>query len=193
MALQTFKLVVIGTSLGGLSALKVLLGGLTKAFPPAIAVVQHRHKESGNVLSEFMQQYTSLTVRDVEDKDELLPGSVYLAPADYHLLVEPGYLTLSIDEPICYARPSIDVLFESAADAYMNRTIGIILTGANHDGAKGLARIKACGGLAIVQDPATAEMSVMPQAALAATAVDAVLPLSDIAPYLVNLFVPVRS
>ncbi|MBW4580894.1 MAG: chemotaxis protein CheB [Tildeniella nuda ZEHNDER 1965/U140] len=188
-----FELVVVGTSLGGLSALRVLLESLVEPFPVAIAVVQHRHKESGNLMSRYMQQYTTLPVLEAEDKDELLPGHVYVAPADYHLLVERGYMTLSVDEPVCFARPSIDVLFESAADAYANRAIGVILTGANRDGTNGLARIKACGGVAIVQDPATAETGIMPQAAIAATAVDAVLPLAEIAPYLVNLLSRVRS
>lgn len=188
-----FELVVIGTSLGGFSALKTLLGGLTRSFPLAIAVVQHRHKESGSSMSGYMQRYTTLPVHEAEDKDELLPGHVYLAPADYHLLVERGYMTLSIDEPVCFARPSIDVLFESAADAYADRVIGIILTGANRDGTNGLARIKACGGVAIVQDPITAEIGMMPQRAIAKTHVDAILPLPEIAPYLSNLLSCVRS
>jgi two-component system, chemotaxis family, protein-glutamate methylesterase/glutaminase len=190
---MAFELIVIGTSLGGLSALKVLLGGLIAPFPLAIAVVQHRHKESSHVMGGHIQQYTTLPIFEAEDKDELLPGHVYLAPADYHLLIERGYMTLSVDEPVCFARPSIDVLFESAADAYADRVIGIILTGANRDGTNGLARIKACGGLTIVQDPATAETGVMPQAAMTKTAVDAILPLPEIAPYLVNLLSPVRS
>ncbi|HEY9884450.1 MAG TPA: chemotaxis protein CheB, partial [Thermosynechococcaceae cyanobacterium] len=101
-----FKLLVIGTSLGGFSALKVVLGGLTPPFPLAIAVVQHRHKESGSLMSGSMQQYTKLSVHDAEDKDELIPGHVYLAPADYHLLIERDYLALSVDEPVCFARPS---------------------------------------------------------------------------------------
>lgn len=188
-----FEVLVIGTSLGGFSALKVLLGGLTKSFPLAIAVVQHRHKDSGDLMSSSMQQHIKLPIHEAEDKDELLPGHIYLAPADYHLLLNQSYLTLSVDEPVCFARPSIDVLFESAADAYTHRTIGIILTGANRDGTKGLARIKACGGLTIVQDPATAETSIMPQAAIATTEVDAILPLPEIAPYLVNLLSRVRS
>ncbi|XGV95380.1 MAG: chemotaxis protein CheB [Leptolyngbya sp. BL-A-14] len=188
-----FELVVIGTSLGGFSALKALLGGLKQPFPLAIAVVQHRHKESGTMMSGYMQRYTTLPVHEAEDKDELLPGHVYLAPADYHLLVERGYVTLSVDEPVCFARPSIDVLFESAADAYADRTIGIILTGANRDGTNGLARIKACGGVTIVQDPTTAEIGVMPQLAINQTHVDAILPLPEIAPYLVNLLSSVRG
>ncbi|MBW4470458.1 MAG: chemotaxis protein CheB [Stenomitos rutilans HA7619-LM2] len=188
-----FELVVIGTSLGGFSALKALLGALKSPFPLAIAIVQHRHKESGTLMSGYMQQYTTLPIHEAEDKDELLPGHVYLAPADYHLLVERGHLTLSVDDPVCFARPSIDVLFESAADTYGKRVIGIILTGANRDGTNGLARIKAKGGVAIVQDPVTAEIGMMPQLAIAKTAVDAILPLPEIAPYLVHLLSCVRS
>ena len=190
---MAFELLVIGTSLGGFSALKVLLGGLAQPFPLAIAIVQHRHKDSSPSMEVSIQQYTPLPVHEAEDKDELLPGHVYLAPADYHLLVERDYLTLSVDEPVCFARPSIDVLFESAADAYAERAIGIILTGANRDGTNGLARLKARGGLAIVQDPATADTGMMPQAAIATTRVDAILPLPDIAPYLVNLLARLRS
>lgn len=189
---MSFEIVVIGTSLGGLSALRILLGGLADSFPLAIAVVQHRHKESDRSLSDFLQRHISLPIKEVEDKDILQPGTVYLAPSDYHLLIEPGYLSLSTDEPVCYARPSIDVLFESAADTYYERTIGVILTGANHDGAKGLARIKACGGYTIVQDPLSAEISTMPRAAIEATPVDQILPLSAIAPHLVHLCSPVR-
>lgn len=184
---MAFKIVVVGTSLGGLSALKVLLKALPRDFPLPIAIVQHRHKESERSLSTFLQQFSSLPIQEVEDKDELLPGHVYLAPADYHLLVEPGCFALSTDEPVLYARPSIDVLFESAADVYAEKTIGIILTGANQDGTQGLARIKACGGWAIVQEPATAESVTMPKSAIATLPVDAILPLEEIAPYLVKL------
>lgn len=184
---MAFKLVVIGTSLGGLTALKLLLGSLAEDFPLAIAIVQHRHRDSERTLGEFLQQHIALPLKEVEDKDDLLPGRVYLAPADYHLLVEPGYFTLSTDEPVLYARPSIDVLFESAADVYGPQVIGILLTGANQDGAQGLAKIRACGGWTIVQAPETAECRVMPEAALAATSVNAVLPLPEIASYLTQL------
>lgn len=187
-----FAIVVVGTSLGGLSALKEVLGGLGRHFPVPVAVVQHRHNDSESRLSQFLQHYLLLPIKDVEDKDILHPGQVYLAPPDYHLLVEPGYLSLSTDEPVCFARPSIDVLFESAADTYPQQTIGVLLTGANHDGAQGLAAIKASGGVTIVQDPASAENSVMPQAAIDRTPVDKILPLSAIAPYLVHLCSPVR-
>jgi two-component system chemotaxis response regulator CheB len=189
---MAFGIVVIGTSLGGLSALKVLLAELPQGFPLPIAIVQHRHKDSKNTMTAFLQQQSAMPLREVEDKEEIEPGYVYFAPADYHLLIEPGYFTLSTDEPVCFARPSIDVLFESAADVYQEKTIGVILTGANQDGAKGLAAIKARGGFVIVQDPATAEGNMMPASALAITAVDKILPLSEIAAQLVSLSAPAR-
>ena len=137
---------------------------------------------------------TRLPVADVEDKAPIEPGRVYLAPPDYHLLIEPGYFSLSTEPHVHYARPSIDVLFESAADAYGDRVIGVILTGANADGAHGLARIKQLGGVAVVQDPRTAERPEMPGAALVATAADAVLPLVEIGPFVHGLVCrPTRS
>jgi len=182
-----YELIAIGTSLGGLSALKTLLGYLPKEFPAALAVVQHRHRESDEVLSSFLQQFTRLPVHEVEDKEQIQPGNIYFAPADYHLLVEAGYFSLSIDEPVSYARPSIDVLFESTADIYAERAIGVLLTGANQDGVEGLSILKARGGMTIVQDPETAESPTLPNAAIAKVAVDLVLPLSQIAPHLVQL------
>ncbi|MBD2414881.1 chemotaxis protein CheB [Nostoc calcicola FACHB-389] len=184
---MSFKIVVIGTSLGGLSALKIILQRLPVDFSVPIAIVQHRHKESNKTLQELLQESISLPIQEVEDKDEILPRHIYLAPADYHLLVEPGHFALSTDEPVSYARPSIDVLFESAADIYGEQVIGIILTGANHDGMQGLKKIKARGGITIVQEPATAESSIMPEAAISAVAVDWILTLSDIADQIVKL------
>lgn len=188
-----FAIVAVGTSLGGLSALKKVLEGLPGDFPVPIAIVQHRHKGSDSTLSVFLQQFTSLPIQEVEDKDEIQPGRIYLAPADYHLLVEPGYFALSTDEPVSFARPSIDVLFESAADIYAKQVIGVILTGANQDGSRGLERIKMRGGLAIVQEPVTAECSIMPEAAISAVAVDLILPLSEIASHLVQLCLSVEK
>ena len=178
---------VIGTSLGGLSALKIILENLPADFPVPIAIVQHRHKESNNTLKELLQEYTSLPIREVEDKDKILPGYIYLAPADYHLLVELGHFALSTDQVVSYARPSIDVLFESAADVYTDQVIGIILTGANQDGMQGIKKIKLRGGLTIVQEPSTAESYVMPEAAISAVAVDWILTLKDIASQMVKL------
>jgi two-component system chemotaxis response regulator CheB len=183
----SFKIVVIGTSLGGLSALKIILGKLPGDFLVPIAIVQHRHKESNNTLQELLQESTLLPIREVEDKDEILPGHIYLAPADYHLLVELGHFALSTDEPVSYARPSIDVLFESAADVYTDQVIGVILTGANQDGMQGLKKIKVRGGLTIVQEPTTAESDIMPEAAISAVTVDWILTLSNIASQMVKL------
>jgi two-component system, chemotaxis family, protein-glutamate methylesterase/glutaminase len=175
------RLVVIGASLGGLSTLKTILRGLAPDFPTPIAVVQHRHRESKTSMVKALQLRSVLPIREVEDKDAILPGYVYLAPADYHLLVEFTHFVLSVDEPVCYARPSIDVLFESAAETFADQTIGVILTGANQDGAMGAAAIKAQGGKLIVQEPTTAVSSVMPKAALTQTDVDWVLSPPQIA------------
>ncbi len=118
---------------------------------------------------------------EVEDDAALRAPGVYLAPPDYHVLIEPGRMALSIDEPVSYSRPSIDVLFESAADVYGSKVLAVLLTGANADGAKGLARVKEAGGYAIVQDPTTAESPEMPTAGIAGAPVDRVLHLEDIA------------
>lgn len=191
---RTFEIIVIGTSLGGFDALKVLLSGLPRSFPIPVVVVQHRHKSSHDTFLPFLQQYAALPLKEVEDKEVILPGWVYLAPADYHLLIEPWqsqgnypYFALSTEAPVLHARPSIDVLFESAADAYAERVVGVILTGASRDGVRGLGKIKACGGLTVVENPSTAESRIMPEAAIATVAVDYILLLQDIAPFLVNL------
>ena len=181
---MAFELIVIGTSWGGLQAIEILLSGLPKDFPLAIAIAQHRQRNAGDLLCDLLQRHSVLPVLEVEDKVAIAPGYVYLAPADYHLLVEPGNFALSIEAPVLYSRPSIDLLFESAADAYTDRAIGVILTGANKDGSQGLATLKRRGGLAIVQEPADAESRSMPDAAIAATQVDYVLPLAKIPPLL---------
>jgi two-component system chemotaxis response regulator CheB len=125
-------------------------------------------------------------VTEPDDKEAIQSGHVYVAPSDYHLLIDDGRFALSTDPPVQHARPSIDVLFASAADAHANRTIGVILTGTNPDGAQGLAAIKQCGGLAVVQDPSTAEGQAMPAAAIDAGRIDHILPLRDIATLLVE-------
>jgi two-component system, chemotaxis family, protein-glutamate methylesterase/glutaminase len=182
-----FQIVVIGTSAGGLSALQTLLPNLAEDFPYPVVVVQHRSKESGSGLCTFLQAKSSLPVSEPEDKEPIMPGHVYLAPRDYHLLIERDNFALSTEAPVWYARPSINVLFESAADAYGEAVIGVILTGANADGARGLAAIKAAGGMAIVEEPSTAEAKEMPESAIAATQVDRILPLSEIATFLNSL------
>ena len=179
---------MIGTSWGGLSAVSTLLGGLDDAVDQPIVVVQHRSAEAPDgSLANLLSHHTRRVVSDPDDKTPLERGRVYVGPADYHVLVEDGHIALSTDEPVQFARPSIDVLFESAADAYGERAIGIVLTGANRDGAQGLARIKRQGGVAIVQDPGTSERRAMPDAAIAAADADAVLPLEEIPRFLYGL------
>jgi two-component system, chemotaxis family, protein-glutamate methylesterase/glutaminase len=183
-----YELIAVGTSWGGLRALSHLLDSIPPAVDQPIVVAQHRSPDSAEGgLGLLLQSHTARTVKDADDKDELRRGYVYLAPPDYHLLVEPGSLALSTDDAVQFARPSIDVLFESVADAYGSRAIGIILTGANDDGAAGLARIKEQGGVAIVQDPASSERRRMPDAAIAATHADAVLPLEEMGGFLYGL------
>jgi two-component system chemotaxis response regulator CheB len=181
------EIVVIGTSYGGLAALQSLLPALAPAFPASVVVAQHRGKDSDEGLCEFLRRHCALPLSEPNDKERIESGHAYLAPRDYHLLVERGRFALSTESPVAFARPSIDVLFESAADAYRDLLVGVVLTGANGDGARGLARIKSHGGLAIVQDPQSAASRAMPEAAIAATEVDRVLPLSEIAPYLNEL------
>ena len=179
-----FPIIVIGASWGGLSALRVILGAFRKDFPGSIVVVQHRAKDVDGTLRDLLQMETAMPVREAEDKEVIKAGTIYLAPPDYHLLVEKGHLALSTEAAISYARPSVDALFESAADAYGDRVVGVILTGTNRDGAAGLATVKRLGGLAVVQSPSSAEAASMPEAAIAAAPVDHVLPLEAIGPFL---------
>ena len=185
-----YEVIVIGTSWGGLKAVGTLLEGLDEAVRQPIVIVQHRSAEAEEGgLAGLLGNHTRRVVSDPDDKTELEPDRVYLGPPDYHVLVEKGHIALSTDAPVEYARPSIDVLFESAADAYGERAIGIVLTGANRDGAHGLARIKEHGGVAIVQEPSTSERRTMPDAAIAATEADAILPLEEIPKFLYGLCV----
>lgn len=180
------SVVVVGTSAGGLRALEKVLGSLPREFPVPIVAVQHRSRES-ELFASIMRGMVRLPVHEAEDKEAIVAPGVYLAPPDYHLLLEPGgRLALSTDEPVSYSRPSIDVLFESAADAYGAAVLAVLLTGANQDGSRGLARIRAAGGIAIVQDPKTAESPEMPAAAIASGAVDSVVALGEIAGELVR-------
>ena len=179
-------IVVVGASWGGIDALRVLLGGLPEAFALPVAIVHHLGGHSGE-LRAVLQRYTRLPVEDPDDKAPIVPGRVFIAPGGYHLLVEGDHFALSTEAPVQHARPSIDVLFESAADSYAARVVGVVLTGASRDGAQGAAAIKRRGGVVLVQDPAEAVSPILPRAAIAATAVDRVLALADIAPALVRL------
>jgi two-component system, chemotaxis family, protein-glutamate methylesterase/glutaminase len=185
-----YDLICIGASWGGLAAVSRILADIPTDLGQAIVVAQHRHPDTHSaMLPELLGLQIARPVVDVEDKLPIEPGRVYVAPPDYHVLVERGSFALSLEERVQYARPSIDVLFETAADAYRERLIGVILTGANEDGAAGLRRVKESGGVAIVQDPAQALRRSMPDAAIAATAADAILPLEEIGPFLYGLCV----
>lgn len=178
----------MGASWGGLHALETVLAGLPRTFRTPIVIAQHRSADSGSgALARMLSLRSGFDVGEAGDKDAIEEGHVYLAPADYHLLVEGHAFALSTDAMVQHSRPSIDVLFDSAADAFGTRLIGVVLTGANADGAYGLARIKRRGGTTIVQDPATAEKREMPAAAVATGSADYVLPLEEIAPKLTEL------
>jgi two-component system chemotaxis response regulator CheB len=179
-----YEIVVIGTSWGGLAALRTIIAGLPAYFDIPIAIIQHRHKDSDALLARFLQDHTQLRVCEAEDKQPIEPGRVFVAPANYHMLVEQGHLSLSLDAAVRYSRPSIDVAFTSAADSYGHRSVGVILTGANADGAEGLRRIADGGGLTVVQDPASAEVATMPNAALRWVPTARVFPLDRIASFL---------
>jgi two-component system chemotaxis response regulator CheB len=185
-----YELVVIGTSWGGLSALSIIIAALPATFALPIVVVQHRSADAPGMLAELLQARSRLEVVEVDDKQAFTAGHVYIAPPNYHLLVERGFFSLTTDAPVRYSRPSIDVTLTSAADEYGRRTIGIVLTGANEDGALGLKRIADRGGYAIVQDPETAESPIMPRAALRLVPTARVVPLARIAGYLVTIAPP---
>ena len=180
-------IVVVGASWGGLQALTSLVRGFPKEFPLPIVLIQHRSRDSTSALAELLQDATKLCVCEAEDKAPVVPGHVHIAPPDYHLLIDDGIFGLSTEAPHRYSRPSIDITFESASLTFDGATIGVVLTGANQDGAEGLKRIVTRGGTAIVQDPETAESPTMPRAALAAVPTATVLRIEEIAPHLVGL------
>ena len=185
---MNYEVIAIGASWGGLLAVGTLLEGIPDELEQPIVIAQHRSAESTRgVLEHLLGRHTARPVSEPGDKDPLERRHVYVAPPDYHLLVDGGHFSLSVDARVQFARPSIDVLFESVAEAYRDRAIGIVLTGANEDGAAGLAAIKRNGGVGIVQDPATATRKAMPEAAIAASEADAILPLEQIGPFLYGL------
>ena len=182
-----YDVAVVGTSWGGLAALRTLVAGLPADFQMGVVLVQHRHKDSDHLLRVLLQERSALTVCEVEDKMPLEHGTIYIAPPDYHTLVEPGHFSLSTEAPVRYSRPSIDVTFSSAADSYAHRTVGVVLTGANADGSDGLRRISDRGGMALIQDPSTAESPMMPTAAVRAVPRARVMPLAEMVAYLASL------
>jgi len=184
---MSYSVVAIGTSWGGLAALSKLLGDLPADFSIPVVLVQHRSTDSEHLLVQLLQDATDLRVCEIEDKDALTPGTVHLAPANYHVLIDDGYASLTLEEPVRFSRPSIDVMLTSVADTYGSAAIGVVLTGANEDGARGLAHIVKRGGLALVQDPKTAEIPIMPEAAIRSVPTAEVLPLDALAPRLIEL------
>ena len=185
---KEFQALVLGVSAGGMEALKSVLPALEQDFPLPVLVVQHMSPNAGDFLARHLDDICKLEVKEAEDKETVRPGTVYLAPPNYHLLVdEGGVLRLSVDPKVNYARPSVDVLFETAAEVWQSGLVGVIMTGANNDGAKGLAAISACGGLAVVQSPKRAEAETMPKSALKLVPDATVLPLEKIAQFLNSL------
>lgn len=184
-----YEAIVIGVSSGGLNAMKTILPQLPADYGLPIIIVQHLRAESNGMWINALDKICGLNIREADEKEHIKNGNVYIAPPNYHLLIEPDRsFSLSTDKPVNFARPSIDVLFESAAHVYADKLIGIILTGSNSDGAKGLAKIKKAGGLALVEDPLSAETPFMPLAAIKATEVDQILKLEHIADKLKTIY-----
>jgi len=201
---MNYEAIVIGVSSGGMNALNYIFSTLPVGFRIPIVVVQHVSARSDNEWINLLNDKSNLTIKEADEKESIAcptehslgreNGKVYIAPANYHLLIEKDRtFSLTIDEPVNFARPSIDVLFESAAEVYQNKLIGIVLTGSNNDGTKGIKRIKECGGLAIIQDPETAESSTMPASAIAAILPDYILPLEQIVQLLIKIDKPIKQ
>ena len=186
--LKAYEAVVIGASAGGVEAVATLLAALPKSFGAAVAVVIHVPPSNENLLVRVLQPRCALPLGEAGDKQPMSAGAVYVAPPGYHLLVEPERtFALSLDEPVHYSRPSIDVLFESAAHAYRDRLLGIVLTGANADGAEGLRILRELGGTAWVQDPRTAYAQAMPSAAIERAGADRISTVDELASQLAIL------
>lgn len=182
-----FDAIVIGVSAGGLYALTHILPALPAQFPIPVIVVQHRAKDERGLLEEVLQAKCKVRIRQVNEKEMIEPETVYLAPPDYHLLVERDKtFSLSFDAPVNHSRPSVDVLFETAADVFDHRLLGIVLTGANKDGAKGIRYIRKKGGVTIAQQPETADYPDMPKAAIKTGAVQYIVSLDEIKAYLLG-------
>jgi two-component system, chemotaxis family, protein-glutamate methylesterase/glutaminase len=185
MIVSQAEAVVIGASAGALEALSVILPMLPAEFSLPLMVVVHVPPDKRSVLAELFRTKCRIPVREAEDKEPIIGGTVYFAPPDYHLLIEMDKsLSLSGDEPVLFSRPSIDVLFESAADAYGAALIAVVLTGANQDGAKGMHAVVEAGGIALVQNPNSAFASAMPKAAIEMCPSARVMSLEAIAAYL---------
>ena len=182
-----FDAIVIGASAGGLYVMINILRSLPDNYPVPVIVVQHRAKDERSLLEEVLQQKCKIRIKQADEKEALQGGFVYFAPPDYHLLVENNFtFSLSYDAPVNYSRPSIDVLFETAANVFKQRLLGIILTGANKDGALGMKKIRQLGGITIAQQPETADYREMPQAAISTGAIQHILTPDAIANFLLD-------
>ncbi|MDB5437756.1 MAG: CheB methylesterase [Caulobacteraceae bacterium] len=182
------RAVVIGASAGAVQALAAILPKLPPNYPLAVLLVVHVPPDRDNALIPLFEAKCRMRVKEAEDKEPIAPSTLYFSPSDYHLLVERDLtLSLSLDPPVNFSRPSIDVLFQSAADAFGSDLTGVVLTGANQDGAEGLSAIARAGGAALVEDPATAYAGAMPNAALAACPSALRLSLEGIASHLLGL------
>lgn len=180
-------MIVVGGSLGGMQSVQSILAALPADFALPIVIALHRPADDEDLLTPLLQRGCKLRVSEVLDKEPIEAGRIYIAPADYHVLIEPDCLCLSVDERVNHARPSIDVLFESAALMYGGRGVGVILSGAGADGARGAAAIEKSGGAVLIENPSTAFRSDLPAAAIAATAAAMTLPLPQIAATLCDL------
>ena len=188
MRRKRYEAVVIAASTGGIEALRTVLGKLEPRIAAPVVIVQHTASEEGQALCDALAAGSAVPVVEAEPRQPLVKGCAYLAPPGYHLLIEPGpRAALSMDEKVCHVRPSADVLFTSAADVWRSGLIGVVLTGANEDGAAGMVAIRGRKGLAVVQKPEEAEMREMPEATLQLAGADHVLSLSEIGPLLNRL------
>ena len=183
-----YEAIVIGVSSGGLNAMKILFSLLPADFSMPIIVVQHVGARSENVWIQLLNNHCKVEIKEADEKEKIEKGKIYVAPPNYHLLIEKNKtFSLTVDERVNYARPSIDVLFETASEAYQKHLIGVVLTGANNDGSNGIKCIKERGGLTIVQQPDTAESSYMPASAIATSKPDYILPLEEIIKLLIEI------
>lgn len=186
--MMQYEAIVVGVSSGGMNAMKVLFSILPEDFSIPVIIVQHVGSHSDNQWIKILNDKSNLYIKEADEKEKIERGTAYIAPANYHLLIGKNKtFSLTVDERVNFARPSIDVLFESAAEVYKSKLIGVVLTGSNNDGTNGIKRIKEYGGLAIIQDPKTAESAYMPASAITAVKADHILSLEDISYLLIQL------
>lgn len=183
-----YEAIVIGVSSGGMNAMKIMFFHLPKNFSTPIIIVQHIGARSDSYFIKLLNKQSKVSIKEADEKEKIERGNIYIAPPNYHLMIESdATFSLTIDERVNYARPSIDVLFESAAIAYKDKLIGVILTGSSSDGSLGLKKIKEYGGVTIAQDPKTAESAYMPAAAIAVVQMDFILSLEEIIKLLIKI------